>query len=88
MAFALLDARGNAVAKYVDHDSDPSEWLKGHPVSYDFEFVPENIPAGKYTLAAGIVDTSKEGNPVGIELALEESCLTEDGWAVLKEVVL
>ena len=88
VAFALLDARGNAVAKYVDHDSDPSEWLKGHPVSYDFEFVPENIPAGKYTLAAGIVDTSKEGNPVGIELALEESCLTEDGWAVLKQVVL
>ena len=86
VAFALLDADGNVVAKFVDNASDPSKWIKGNVTAYDFEFVPENIPAGKYTLAAGIVDTSKDGMPVGIELSLPESSLTDDGWAPVMKV--
>ena len=88
VAFALFDAQGNVVAKFVDRGSEPSEWLKGHVSEYNFTFVPENIPAGKYTLAAGIVDTSKEGNPAGIELALDESFLTDDGWAVIGKITV
>lgn len=88
VAFALIDGNGNTAATFIDMDSDPSEWLKGNETSYEFRFVPENIQAGKYTLAAGIVDTSKEGNPIGIELAVDKSRLTAEGWAVISEVLV
>ena len=88
VAFALIDGNGNTAATFIDMDSDPSEWLKGNETSYEFQFVPENIQAGKYTLAAGIVDTSKEGNPIGIELAVDKSRLTAEGWAVISEVLV
>ena len=88
VAFALLDASGNEVAKYVDTNSDPSEWIKGRITRYRFNFTPENVPAGEYTLAIGIVDTSKEGNPVGLQIAVKENVLTEDRWAKVLDVTV
>lgn len=86
VAFVLLDDEGNVVAKYIDRDSDPSKWLKGNVTEYSFSFVPEDIPSGKYLLAAGIVDTSKEDCPAGIELSLGEDDLLDGGWVGIMDV--
>ena len=87
VAFALVDADGRVVATFIDYSSDPSQWLKGNVSEYDFSFTPENVPRGKYTLAIGIVDTSKEDNPVGIRLSLPEDDLLDGGWAKIFPVV-
>lgn len=88
VAIALLDKDGNAVEKYVDTASEPSEWIKGVMTSYRFSFTPEDVPAGEYVLAIGIVDTSKEDMPVGIELSVKENQLVGDGWAKVLDVTV
>ena len=88
VAFAILDQDGKVVAEFIDRDSEPSEWIEGKETAYSFGFVPSGIPAGKYTLAVGIVDTSKADAPVGIELAVDESLLSGDGWVKVKEIIL
>ena len=85
-AFALIDDSGNAAAVYVDENADPSAWIKGSEPAYTFRFVPENIPAGEYILAAGIVDTSEQTAVPGIEVALPEDCLVAGGWAKVQTV--
>lgn len=85
VAFALIDADGKVAAEYVDTASEPSEWLKGKPVEYKFKFTPENVPAGKYTWAVGLVDTEKD-NRIGLEIAVSRDRLTPDGWCLLSSV--
>ena len=85
MAFALIDADGKVAAEYVDTASEPSEWIKGKPVEYKFKFTPENVPAGKYTWAIGLVDTERD-NRIGLEIAVSRDRLTPDGWCLLSSV--
>ena len=85
VAFALIDADGKVAAEYVDTASEPSEWIKGKPVEYKFKFTPENVPAGKYTWAVGLVDTEKD-NRIGLEIAVSRDRLTPDGWCLLSSV--
>ncbi|UCS95002.1 DUF4832 domain-containing protein [Echinicola marina] len=80
VAFALLDANDNVKKVLVDGDSDPSEWHKDDPISYDFK-VSVDLPAGNYTWAVAIVDTSKSNQP-GLELAVNED-LSSEGWVKL-----
>ena len=86
VAFALLDGKGNVAAAFIDDKAEPSVWTEGSETGYVFRFVPENVPAGQYTLAAGIVDTSLDGCPPGIEVALPEDRLTPEGWVKVREV--
>lgn len=88
VAFALIDSKGDEVAKFVDMSSDPSEWIKGIITTYKYTFTPENVPAGTYALAIGIVDTSKEGQPVGIELSVKNNIIVGDGWAKVMDVTV
>ena len=83
VAFALLDADDQVQKIWVDADSDPSEWLKDAPVSYDFK-ANIDVPAGHYTWAVAIVDTAKENQP-GIAIAVNDD-ITGDGWTKLIEV--
>ena len=85
VAFALLDESDAVQALFVDTDSDPSAWINGRPTSYEFKLTLPEIPAGEYTWAVGIVDTSKE-NAVGIRMALPADRLTDAGWARLTAV--
>ncbi len=88
-AFALLDDNGKPVAVYVDTDAEPSEWIQGSPTDYEFTFSLDGVPAGKYTWAIGIVDTTdvNDGFPeIGIRIAVDSDVLTEDGWARLATV--
>lgn len=86
-AFALLDRNGKAVRVFVDTEAEPSEWLKGAPKSYKVRFSLEGVPAGEYTWAVGIVDTTKD-NAIGLQIAVDRSLLTRDGWARVADVVI
>lgn len=83
VAFALLDDENKVKQVFVDRESEPSNWLKDHLVSYDLN-VTVDLPAGKYNLAVAIVDTTQENQPA-IKLAVEEE-ITLDGWVKLNEV--
>ena len=86
VAFAFIDADGNIAAEFVDTGAEPSTWIKGREYAYELKFVPEDIPAGTYTLAVAIADTSKEGCPAGIELAVSPEYLTAGGWVKVADV--
>ena len=88
VAFALLDKDGKCVAEFVDRNTDPSKWIKGEDTDYVSVVRPDNVPAGQYDFAVAIVDTSKEGNPPAIELSVDESIVTADGWSKISKVTL
>ncbi|PWG80933.1 DUF4832 domain-containing protein [Pararcticibacter amylolyticus] len=83
VAFALLDAQNNVKKVFVDKDSEPSTWLKDTPVSYDFKTTVD-LPAGAYSWAVAIVDTSKDNQPA-IKLAVNGD-ITNDGWVKLLDL--
>ncbi|WP_256009736.1 DUF4832 domain-containing protein [Desertivirga xinjiangensis] len=83
VAFALLDAQGNVKKVLVDNNSEPSNWLKDTPVSYEFK-TPVDVPAGTYSWAVAIVDKTKENQP-GIKLAVNGD-ITSGGWLKLLDV--
>lgn len=83
VAFALLDANGSVKKVYVDKNSEPSAWLKNAPVRYEFK-TTLGVPAGSYTWAVAIVDTTKDNQP-GIRLAVNGD-ITADGWLKLMNV--
>jgi len=82
-AFALLDVRNNVKKVFVDTNSEPSNWLKDNPVSYNFKTVID-VPAGKYSWAVAIVDTSEENQP-GIKLAVNNE-VTRSGWVKVADL--
>lgn len=83
VAFALLDANNNVKKVFVDDNGEPSAWLKDSPVSYNLSATVD-VPAGTYTWAVAIVDTTKDNNP-GIQLAVNKN-ITENGWLKLIDV--
>lgn len=83
VAFALLDGNNQVKKVFVDTNSEPSNWLIGNPVSYDFKPTVD-LPAGTYAWAVAIVDTSK-GNKPAIELPVDDEVTTE-GWLKLLDV--
>jgi hypothetical protein len=88
VAFALLDSKDDSVRKvWVDHRSEPAEWLKGKPVSYQTK-IAVDLPAGNYRWAVAIVDTTRDNLPA-IKLAVEptaENEVTNDGWIKLSDM--
>ncbi len=87
VAFALLDKEGKVVETLVDGKAEPSEWLKGKPVTYNSTFSLEGVRSGKYILAAGIIDVSSE-NAIGIQLAVKPELKNAEGWVKLSEITL
>ncbi|MNT59594.1 hypothetical protein D3C72_1971180 [compost metagenome] len=83
VAFALLDASGSVKKVFVDKDSEPSAWLKNTPVKYELK-TSLGVPAGTYTWAVAIVDTTKDNQP-GIRLAVNGD-ITAEGWLKLINV--
>jgi hypothetical protein len=78
VAFAILDTKDDVKKIFVDPAGEPSEWLE-QPVSYIFKTKVDGIPAGRYTWAVAIVDTTKDNTP-GIEIAVDNDKLTDEGW--------
>jgi len=83
VAFALLDASNNVKKLFIDNNSDPSTWLKNNTASYELK-AAVSVPAGTYTWAVAIIDTTKENQP-GIKLAVNNET-TAEGWVKLLNV--
>nr|WP_199117558.1 DUF4832 domain-containing protein [Pedobacter sp. ASV28] len=83
VAFALLDEENKARQIFVDKESEPSNWLKDNPVSYDLKTTVD-LPRGNYSWAVAIVDTTNENQPA-IKLAVE-GVATVDGWIRLNDL--
>lgn len=83
VAFALLDTENNVKKILLDTTSEPSEWIKDKPTTYNFK-TPVDVPAGTYSWAVAIVDTSKDNQP-GIKLAVNAD-VTDEGWIKLLDV--
>ncbi|WP_241254814.1 DUF4832 domain-containing protein [Sphingobacterium sp. DR205] len=80
VAFALLDAKGNAKKIFVDQQSEPSTWLKDATTGYELH-AKIDLPAGNYSWAVAIVDTAMKNKPA-IQLALDEAPQVH-GWTKL-----
>lgn len=85
VAFALLDGSNNVKKILIDTKAEPSSWLKNNPATYELK-ATLGMPAGTYTWAVAIIDTTKENQP-GIKLAVNGD-LTPTGWLKLMEVVV
>lgn len=83
VAFALLGADGSVKKVIVDKNSEPSDWMKNAPVSYELK-TSLGVPAGTYTWAVAIVDTAKDNQPA-IKLAVNGD-ITSAGWLKLLDV--
>lgn len=88
VCFALLDKQTmKPVFKYVDQNPKLNEWLKGSPKTYSTQFNIDNVPAGSYIWAVGLVDTSDNDN-IGLQISARAEYLTTDGWLKLGDVVV
>ncbi|WP_240432195.1 DUF4832 domain-containing protein [Pedobacter chitinilyticus] len=83
VAFALLDASGAVKKVLLDKASEPSTWMKSAPTKYELK-ANVDVPAGTYTWAVAIVDTT-DGNKPGIKLSVNGDITTE-GWLKLINV--
>lgn len=84
VAFGLLDANGEVVATFVDNQTDLSKWLKGEPVSYDFQTNISGVSAGTYTWGVALVDVTRN-NIKGIDISAKKN-ITPSGWLKLFDV--
>ena len=84
VAFALLDKNNEAVAVWVDTQTDLSKWLKGSPADYKFSTSLSGLQAGQYTWAVAIVDVTRN-NSKGINLSAKGN-ITPTGWLKLINV--
>lgn len=85
VAIALLDSSGTPVKISVDSATDLSKWLREAPAQYSTEVSTASLGQGTYTWAAALVDVT-EGNRPAIEMAVDQSLLTPDGWLRISDV--
>jgi hypothetical protein len=77
---------GNIVLQYVDDATDPSKWINGQDTEYVSEFKAE-LSHGEYGLYVCVADTSKDGNPPGLNLAVKKGEFT-DGWLYIGNLTI
>ncbi|MGN7786332.1 hypothetical protein ACTJIJ_17500 [Niabella sp. 22666] len=80
VAFAILDTAGTVKKLFTDNNSDPSQWLKDNPTTYNFTTTAINLPPGTYTWAIAIIDKTNADKP-GIALAVTGNFA--NGWLKL-----
>ena len=83
---ALLDADGAVKKVYIDTKTDPSEWVDGTAFPYTLDGTLD-VPAGKYTWAIGIVDTTGDTSKTAIKLAVNGD-ITSRGWLKLSDMTV
>lgn len=86
VAVALLDADGAVKKVYIDTKTDPSEWVDGTAFPYTLDGTLD-VPAGKYTWAIGIVDTTGDTSKTAIKLAVNGD-ITSRGWLKLSDMTV
>ncbi|MGN1234331.1 MAG: hypothetical protein ACI4UJ_12920 [Candidatus Cryptobacteroides sp.] len=83
VAFALVDRAGETKSIFIDHQSDPSTFIKGQSVDYLLYADAGNVEPGEYNWAVAIVDVTS-GNRPGIRLATGGPAI--GGWTLLNKV--
>ena len=83
VAFALMNEDGEISNVVVDNQTDLSKWIKGAPVTYQFDYPVDK--KGTYKLLTGLVYTD-EGNKIGIQVAVDQSLKTKEGWVILGDI--
>ncbi|MDR2627448.1 MAG: DUF4832 domain-containing protein [Dysgonamonadaceae bacterium] len=81
-AFAFINESDEIRQIVVDWQSNPADWLNEADTPYVLNIPGIDLPPGKYRLAVAIVDTSKENNPPGINLACK-NLATHNGWKIV-----
>ncbi len=85
VAYALL--RGDeAIATFVDYDSDLSKLTKDNDQPSSKEISLEGVPAGIYTWAIGLVDITKD-NIIGLDVSVAND-LKMSGWVRLNTITV
>lgn len=79
VGIALLDSADNPVKIVVEPRSDLSKWTLESDGIYTTEVSLADLPSGQYTWAVALVDTTN-GNSPSLEMAVDTSLLTADGW--------
>ncbi|MDQ6419689.1 hypothetical protein RB620_09625 [Paenibacillus sp. LHD-117] len=80
-AFALLDEATHTPVLRIIDTAEPSDWFQGRSCSYRTPVSFEGVPAGKYFLAAAIVNRDNGFKPeIGLAIDNEK---TSDGWYIL-----
>ncbi|MFD2965822.1 DUF4832 domain-containing protein [Sphingobacterium bambusae] len=85
VAFALLNEQGQPQQVFIDEEAEPSNWLKDQASVHELNATVD-LPAGTYSWAVAIIDSSKENQP-GIELAVNGE-VTDSGWLKLLELTI
>ncbi|MCQ2114592.1 MAG: DUF4832 domain-containing protein [Bacteroidales bacterium] len=85
VAVALLDPKEEVALLVVDKDCEPSGWVDGNANTYKTK-VTADVPAGNYTWAIAIVDTT-DGNTPAIGLAVNAN-FSKDNWLKIKSVTI
>lgn len=80
VAFALLNENNKVVKMWIDHEAEPSEWLKDQKKSYEYKVVLNDVQSGNYKWAVAIID-STNGTP-GIKLAIKDNKMV-NGWSIV-----
>lgn len=78
VGIALFDTTGEIAKVVADDSSDLSKWRNGSPTHLSTTFSLEGVPAGEYTWALALINTTKGGTPA-LEMAVSPSLLKE-GW--------
>jgi hypothetical protein len=86
-AFALINDADETVKIMIDSQANPADWLMEKDQFYILEIAGINLDPGAYFLAVGIADTSKEGNPSGLNLACKKTA-TVNGWKIAGKIKL
>ncbi len=85
VAFALIPLNSDVPEEIVvDENADPSEWLMENDKDYRLN-CKFNARKGKYRLAIGIVDKTRN-NMVGIQLTVANKTTLSNGWLPIGEI--
>lgn len=86
-AFALIAEDGTVVKTFIDRTAEPSDWMQGKPESYGLRVALDGVAPGTYTWAVCIADT-RSGCTPGLNMAVDVSSLTADGWLKVGKVTV
>lgn len=85
VAYALLK-NGEPQYVFVDDSSDLSKIVKDDNQTFTATVEMQNVAAGDYHWAVGLVDTTK-GNAIGLDISVANT-KKQNGWVVLNQVTI
>lgn len=88
VSFALLDPSTEKPVKiFPEPDAKLHDWIKGTAKVYDTPITVDDVPAGEYVWAVGIVDTASSDNKIGIYISAKGD-YTSQGWLKISGVTV